>query len=37
MNKTWGRFPELDISEVVDYSICEYTEKIYNFGVLPGP
>lgn len=31
-NKTWGRFPEVDRYDVVDYAICEYTEKLFNFG-----
>lgn len=34
-NKTWGRFPEVDRYDVVDYTICEYSEKLYNFGKLP--
>lgn len=37
MNRTWGRFPELDENEVVDFAICEYTEKLYDFGIIPGP
>ena len=34
-NKTWGRFPEVDRYDVLDYTICEYAERLYNFGVLP--
>ena len=37
MNRTWGRFPELEENEVVDFAICEYTEKLYDFGIIPGP
>lgn len=35
-NKTWGRFPEVDRYDVVDYAICEYTEKLFNFGIREG-
>lgn len=35
-NKTWGRFPEVDRYDVVDYAICEYTEKLFNFGEPQG-
>lgn len=34
-NKTWGRFPEVDRYDVFDYTICEYAERLYNFGRLP--
>lgn len=34
-NKTWGRFPEVDRYDVFDYTICEYAERLYNFGGLP--
>lgn len=34
-NKTWGRFPEVDRYDVFDYTICEYAERLYDFGVLP--
>lgn len=35
-NKTWGRFPEVDRYDIVDYAICEYTEKLFNFDVRQG-
>ena len=35
-NKTWGRFPEVDRYDVVNYAICEYTEKLFNFGEPQG-
>lgn len=34
-NKTQGRFPEVDKYDIVDYTICEYAEKLYDFGVCP--
>lgn len=34
-NKTWGRFPEVDEDDIFDYTICEYKEKLFNFGKFP--
>lgn len=36
MYKTMGRFPEVSKHEIVDYTICEYVERLYDFGIIPG-
>lgn len=35
INKTQGRFPEIDKYKIVDFAICEYSERLYDFGSVP--